>query len=181
MKFFDSSQTSFRFGVAQQGDVHQARQRCGSSAAPVEAISNCAVVPSSEIALLDETAASRSAIAIACDRPRLRLFAASAETCWPRPPVRAGSVVATPFAAPTFEKDIVHCGRPQVSRRFASCHRLHHLQPDRLRRVAGRVPTTHALQHRQVRSGRVGHRGHVHVVQGAACLQFNCRGSAIEP
>lgn len=182
VKFFDSSQTLFRFEVAQQGGVHQARQQCGPLEAPVGGVSNCVVVPSSVIALLDDMAAPTcDALAVALDQSRSRLFAGSVETRGHQHRMRAGSVVATSFTAPTFETNI-HSRLPQVTRRFASCHRPHHLLLNRARRVAGRVPMTHPLQHRQVRSGQVGqYRGHVHVVQGAACLPSTCRGSTIEP
>lgn len=181
VKFFDSWRTLFKFGVAQQGGVHQVRQQCSPSESPVEEVSNCVVVPSSAIALLDDMAAPTCGVlAIAFDGSRFRLLWGSAEFGDHR--MRAGSVVAAPFTAPTLETTIVHCRRPQVTRRFASCRRLHHFLSDRSRPGTGRVPTTHASQHRQVRSGRVGqYRGHVHVVQRAACIQSTCLGSAIEP
>jgi len=140
VKFFDSAQTLFRLGVVQQGDVHQARQQCGSSEAPGEAISNCAVVPSSAIAPLHGMAALACG-APAFDRSTSLLFAGSTESRDHRVPGEniVATHIAKRFAASTFETNIIHCRRPQVTRRFASCRRLHHLQPNRSRRVAGRV------------------------------------------
>lgn len=69
----------------------------------------------------------------------------------------------------------------QTTRRFAFGHGLHDFVLDRPRRVAGRIPMTCPLQHRQLRLGRVGKCGaNVDVVKGMACLETACRGSATE-
>lgn len=54
----------------------------------------------------------------------------------------------------------------RTTRGFASGHPLHLFSPDRPRRVAGRVPMTRSLQHRQVRPDRWGNAGPMFVPSG---------------
>lgn len=68
-----------------------------------------------------------------------------------------------------------------TTRGFASGHPLHLVSPDRPRRVAGRVPMTRSLQHRQVRPDRLRQCGaNVRAVRGTACLATTFPGPATE-